>query len=92
MPQPFRFLLLSRAELRFKCKVAGFQKSRIPDTLVRCNALVLPCRLRPKALTLMDLLPGSVRSRGKGTRSNSNSRGRKVKSHGTGGVGPKRHL
>lgn len=39
MPQPLWFLLLSRAELQFKCEVARFQKSRIPNTLVRCNAL-----------------------------------------------------
>ena len=37
--------------------------------------MVLPSQLRPEALTLMELLPSSVRSRGKGTRSNSNSRG-----------------
>lgn len=37
--------------------------------------LVLPSQLRPEALTLTDLLPHSVRSRGKGSRSNSNSRG-----------------
>lgn len=80
MAQPLWFLLLSRAELQLKCKVAGFQRSHIPlDAAVPCSDLA-------------DLLPGSVRSRGKGTRSNSNSRGRKVESHEIGGVGSERHL
>ena len=37
--------------------------------------LVLLSQLRPEALTLTDPLSSSVRSRGKGTRSNSNNRG-----------------